>query len=168
SEPRKRTPTVLESPRSSPILPSGLVIQYRTSKMSSFFPPNNQRHKPGIGGFLIIIEHVVPAHRLNFLRQSHSQPPAREVDLMNSLIANISIAIGPPPVPVVVKTVLGERSDRSRSHPGTLGPTRTTCSTVVPPFRCPRIQVRLPLLSLYFQVVLTSNDFDHHTASRKN
>src|SRR5207249_8744823 len=101
--------------------------------MSSFFPPNNQRHKPGIGGFLIIIEHVVPAHRLNFLRQSHSQPPAREVDLMNSLIANISIAIGPPPVPVVVKTVLGERSDRSRSHPGTLGPTRTTCSTVVPP-----------------------------------
>src|SRR5207247_8335577 len=42
----------LGSPGSLPISPSELVIQCRTSKMSSFFPPNNQRHKPGYSGFL--------------------------------------------------------------------------------------------------------------------
>ena len=61
-----------------------------------------------IGCFLIVVEHEVPAHCGNLDREANTESPARDVDLMNGLVADFAIAGVPDPMPVVMKAVARE------------------------------------------------------------
>ena len=76
-----------------------------------------ERRVQHVGRLLIIIEHKVTAHRRNLNREANTQPPARDVDLVNCLIADLAITRVPNPMPVVVKTITRERLQRSRTRP---------------------------------------------------
>src|SRR5215472_8843157 len=49
--------------------------------------------------------------------KSDSQAPARNINFMDGLIADFTVARVPDPMPVVVKAILGERLQRRRASP---------------------------------------------------
>ena len=68
-----------------------------------------------IGGFLIIIKHVMSSHALNTGGQADAESPTGHVHFMNSLIAHIAIPIIPLPVPIIVQLLAKEWLLRSRT-----------------------------------------------------
>src|SRR3569833_248027 len=71
------------------------------------------RHREGVRGLLVIVEHVVTADRAYFVRITDAKSPARDIQFVDTLIAEISVSVVPEPVPVVVETVFGESMLRS-------------------------------------------------------
>src|SRR4030095_9852595 len=70
-----------------------------------------------IGSFLVVVKEKMTAHCRNHCWKTNTQAPACDVDFMNRLIADFAVARIPNPMPVVVKTILGERLQRRRSSP---------------------------------------------------
>ena len=66
---------------------------------------------------LVIVKHEVPAHRRDHHREAHTEAPARDVNFMDRLIAALTVARVPDPVPVVVETIFGEWLQRRRTGP---------------------------------------------------
>src|SRR5579885_404031 len=58
---------------------------------------------------LVVIEHKLAAHGGNPVRKPDAQPPPRNIELVNALVAEIAASEVPEPVPVVMKTVFRER-----------------------------------------------------------
>src|SRR5579862_2007292 len=56
-----------------------------------------------VGRFLIIIEHEMPAHAGRLYGKVDAQAPARDIDLMCALVADVAVAVIPEPMPVIVK-----------------------------------------------------------------
>ncbi len=71
----------------------------------------------GVGRLLVIVEHEMPADGADFGGILHAQAPARHIDLVNALVAQVAVAVVPEPVPVVVKTILREGVLRRRAQP---------------------------------------------------
>ena len=68
--------------------------------------------------FLTVIPQEFSTHRGDMFREFFdAQPPHAEVGFMDPLVADITVAIVPVPVPVVMHEVLRERSHGSRSAP---------------------------------------------------
>src|SRR5262249_33897076 len=59
--------------------------------------------------FLIVIEHEVAADRGHPVRERDTKAPARHIDLVDCLVAEVAIAGVPEPMPVVMKAIAGER-----------------------------------------------------------
>src|SRR5947209_13691461 len=70
-----------------------------------------------VGRLLIVVEHEMAANRADLGRELHAQAPARDIHLMNALVPEIAVAGIPEPVPVVMETVLRERTLRGRAGP---------------------------------------------------
>src|SRR4051812_9976278 len=51
------------------------------------------------------------------MRITDAQSPARDIQLVDSLVSEIAVAVIPKPVPVVVKAILGEVVFRRGSEP---------------------------------------------------
>src|SRR3954471_2242015 len=66
---------------------------------------------------LIVIEHEVAADGRHTIRKPDAESPARDIDLVDPLIAEVSVSGVPDPVPVVVKAIAGERPGRRRARP---------------------------------------------------
>src|SRR5712692_7772160 len=66
---------------------------------------------------LVIIEHEVAADRGDTIREPDAEPPPRDIDLMEPLVAKVPVPCLPDPVPVVMKAVAGERLQRRRPGP---------------------------------------------------
>src|ERR1039458_6314187 len=69
----------------------------------------------GVGRLLIVIENEMAAEAADRGGIFHSQAPAGHIELVNSLVAQVAVAVIPKPVPVVVQPVsrvlvLGRRS----------------------------------------------------------
>ncbi len=62
----------------------------------------------GVGRLLVVLEHEVPADGRNLVRKLDSQPPARHVEFVDALVADVSVPGIPNPMPVVMEAVLGE------------------------------------------------------------
>src|ERR1700729_4334997 len=71
----------------------------------------------GVGCLLIVVEHEVAADGADFGGIFYTQPPASHIDLVNALVAQVAIAVVPEPVPVIVKTILGEGVLRRWTEP---------------------------------------------------
>ena len=68
-----------------------------------------------VWSLLIVVEHKMAADRAYFVGKAQAHAPSSHVHLVNTLVANIAIAVVPEPMPVVVeaifrKCVLGRRS----------------------------------------------------------
>ena len=61
-----------------------------------------------LGVSLVVLEHEVPADGRNLVRKLHAQAPARHVEFVDALVADVSVAGVPNPMPVIVEAVLGE------------------------------------------------------------
>src|SRR5215469_6715590 len=70
-----------------------------------------------VGRLLVVLKHEVSAHRRHMDWESDSQAPARDINLMDGLIADLPVSRVPNPMPVVVKAILGERLQRRRAGP---------------------------------------------------
>ena len=66
---------------------------------------------------LVVIEHEVAADRGDAIREPDAEPPPRDVDLVDPLVAEVPVSGVPDPVPVVVKAIAGERLQRRRTGP---------------------------------------------------
>src|SRR5690242_2466882 len=77
-----------------------------------------------VRGLLIIIEHKVAAQSRNTVRKAHTQSPPCQVHLVNSLVADVPVAVTPKPVPVVMKTILCKAMVRRRAGPQIIVHTR--------------------------------------------
>ena len=62
-----------------------------------------------VGRGLVIVKHHVRADGRDAVRIFDAQSPARHVEFMNALIAEVAVTRVPHPMPVVVKAILGER-----------------------------------------------------------
>ena len=47
----------------------------------------------------------------------HAEAPARDVDFVDALVAEVAVAVVPEPVPVVVEAILGELASSARAEP---------------------------------------------------
>src|SRR5262249_54055109 len=65
----------------------------------------------------VIVEHEVAADRGNARGKSDPETPARDVHLMDRLIADVAVPGLPDPVPVVVKPIPAERPSPRRAGP---------------------------------------------------
>src|ERR1019366_1649268 len=70
-----------------------------------------------VGRFLIVVEHELAADGAGFGGELHAQAPASDIDFVNALVAQVAIAVGPIPVPVVVEAVFLERHLLRRALP---------------------------------------------------
>src|SRR5437016_5521087 len=61
-----------------------------------------------VRSLLIIIKRKVATDGRDPMGELNTQPPARHVHLMNTLVAQVSVAGIPNPVPVVMKPITGE------------------------------------------------------------
>src|SRR6185437_16293404 len=61
-----------------------------------------------VGRLLIVVEHVVAAHSAHLGRIFHAETPTADIHLMDSLIAEIAIAVVPEPMPRVMEAVVRE------------------------------------------------------------
>src|ERR1700735_5648359 len=61
-----------------------------------------------VGSLLIIVEHVMTADRGDPIRETETQSPASDIQLMNTLIPQIPVAIIPEPMPVIVEVIFGK------------------------------------------------------------
>src|SRR5262249_2368629 len=66
---------------------------------------------------LIVVEHEVSAAGGNLVGQLNPESPPCQVNLMDTLVAEVTIACVPDPVPVVMKTVARKRLHRSGTSP---------------------------------------------------
>src|SRR4029079_10772469 len=66
---------------------------------------------------LVVVEHEMAADRGDSRREPDAEAPPREIDLVHALVAEVSIAGIPDPVPVVVKAVARERLEWRRPGP---------------------------------------------------
>src|SRR5687768_7640321 len=57
------------------------------------------------------------ARAVDLRREFHAEPPARDVELVNALVANVAVAVIPVPMPVVMEAVAVERPRRRRAEP---------------------------------------------------
>src|SRR5579871_2667692 len=73
--------------------------------------------RQGVGSFLVIVEHKMAAHGADLRGVLHAQTPPRDVHLMDSLVSEVSVAVIPEPVPVIVKTVTRELMLRRGTKP---------------------------------------------------
>src|SRR5262249_47794829 len=71
----------------------------------------------GVGRFLIVIEHEVPTDSAHLHGILYAQTPAGNIDLVDTLIAEIAVAGIPEPVPVVMETILAELALGSGAGP---------------------------------------------------
>jgi len=69
------------------------------------------------GGSWVVVEHEMAADRGDSRREPDAEAPPREIDLVHALVAEVSIAGIPDPVPVVVKAVVRERLEWRRPGP---------------------------------------------------
>ena len=70
-----------------------------------------------IGCLLVIIKHKMPTHGGDRNGESDAQAPASNVDFVDGLVADFAVTGVPDPMPVVVKTIAGERLHRSWAGP---------------------------------------------------
>src|ERR1700733_14925485 len=70
-----------------------------------------------VWSLLIVVEHKMSADRAYFVRKAQAHPPARQVYLVSTLVSQITIAVVPEPVPVVVEPIFCEGVLRRRSGP---------------------------------------------------
>src|SRR5947209_5607553 len=75
------------------------------------------RNGQGIRSLLVVIEHVMTTDCAHLIRIADAQTPARNVQFVNALVSEIAIAVIPEPMPVIVKTVFGERVLWRRAKP---------------------------------------------------
>src|SRR5712692_3397734 len=66
---------------------------------------------------VVAIEQAVAADRGDTIREPDAEPPPRDIDLMEPLVAKVPVPCLPDPVPVVMKAVAGERLQRRRPGP---------------------------------------------------
>ena len=72
----------------------------------------------GVGRLLVVIEPVSPARRGHPAWQFHPESPGTEIDSMDTVVAQLTVAVVPEPMPVVWNQVRTIRSARDRSLPG--------------------------------------------------
>src|SRR5207253_3505080 len=70
-----------------------------------------------VRSLLVIIEGHVPADRRDLIGKAQTQSPSRDVHLVNALVPQIAVAIGPEPMPVVVEMITSKGPDRRRPSP---------------------------------------------------
>src|SRR5438477_362957 len=61
-----------------------------------------------IGRLLIVIEHEVPTHGRDGRGETNAQTPARNVNFVDGLVADFTVAGVPDPMPIVVKAIARE------------------------------------------------------------
>src|SRR5579862_542054 len=66
---------------------------------------------------LVVVKQKVSAHGRDSVRKLEAQSPARDVHLMNALVAEVSVACIPDPVPVVMKAIARKWFQRRRPSP---------------------------------------------------
>src|SRR5439155_23562486 len=70
-----------------------------------------------IGCLLVIIKHKMPTNGGDRNGESYAEAPASNVDFVDGLVADFAVTSVPAPMPVVVKTIAGERLHRSWAGP---------------------------------------------------
>src|SRR6185437_12970808 len=74
-------------------------------------------HVENVRRFLVIVKHHVAANGADLLRILHAQTPAGDIELMNTLVPEVAIAVVPKPAEVVMKAVPGEGMLRRWTQP---------------------------------------------------
>src|SRR5258708_9911876 len=70
-----------------------------------------------IGRLLVVLEHKVSTHGGHRHRETYAQTPARDIDFVDSLVADFTVAGVPNPMPIVVKAISGKRLHRRGAGP---------------------------------------------------
>src|SRR5258708_13256318 len=70
-----------------------------------------------IGRLLVVLEHKVSPHGGHRHRETYAQTPARDIDFVDSLVADFTVAGVPNPMPIVVKAIAGKRLQRRGAGP---------------------------------------------------
>ena len=76
-----------------------------------------KRRMQCIRRLLVVLKHEVSTHGRHVHRESHSQSPARNINFVDGLIADLTVSGVPDPVPVVVKAILRKRLHRRGAGP---------------------------------------------------
>src|ERR1700680_3513478 len=71
----------------------------------------------GIGRFLVVVEHKMPAHRGYRYRKANAQTPAGDIDFVDGLVADFAVAGVPDPVPIIEEAIAGEGLQRRGAGP---------------------------------------------------
>ena len=103
-------------PRPRRMPASWLVIQWRTSNSIIFFLPPSSNSKVAVSVFGVSWSSSNmkwPPMALTLVGILHAQPPARDVHLVDALVARVAVAVIPEPVPVVVEAIARERRARA-------------------------------------------------------
>src|ERR1035437_2010482 len=67
-----------------------------------------ERAVEAVRRFLIVVEHELAADGTGLGGELDAQAPARDIDFVNALVAEVAVAVGPIPVPVAVEAVFLE------------------------------------------------------------
>ncbi len=68
-----------------------------------------ERGMQGVGCFLVVVEHEVSTHGGHGDREANAEAPARDIDFVDGLVADFTVAGVPDPMPIVVKAIARER-----------------------------------------------------------
>src|SRR5205807_9435482 len=71
----------------------------------------------GVGELPVVVEVITPAHRRDANGIVHAQGPAGDVDLVRAVVADLTRAPAPEPMPVVVDDVVAVRGVGRRALP---------------------------------------------------
>ncbi len=103
----------------TPTPPSVFVAQGRTSNSIIWFVLGEEvAAGEDLGGLLVVVPEELAAHGDDVGGQGlQAQAPEAHVGLVDALVADVAVAVGPVPVPVVVDVALRERPLLGRALP---------------------------------------------------